>query len=353
MSLLFYSMLLLECLLLCAYLARARRFSALLLFLALFGLHMALNLLEMGLGRDMTSLAAPLFSTLYGPLLYLFSRELSYQDFRLRPRHLLHGVPMLVTAAVSLAGFESLVPLVGLSTFLGYLGAAVFGLLRAQGEIRNVTSSPWVASPIWLAWVFGVFLLAGMVDGSARLFFEPQSWIGLLLQGVALALILANLTAMVWRSMNHTQVLRLSDLEGIAAAQGSASTVDGASPDAGEDVAARLTALEEAFNEDALHLRPRLSVQEVADRLGWQPREVSRLINQSLGKSFADFVNEKRVGAAMEKMADPAEASRSLLQIAFDVGFNSKTAFHDSFRKVTGSSPAAWSRSRKKGESSG
>ena len=60
------------------------------------------------------------------------------------------------------------------------------------------------------------------------------------------------------------------------------------------------------------------------------------MINVALKKNFNDFINEYRIREVTRKMQDPAYDSVTLLGIAFDSGFNSKTTFNRTFREMTG-----------------
>lgn len=87
---------------------------------------------------------------------------------------------------------------------------------------------------------------------------------------------------------------------------------------------------------------PELSLSSLAEKLEMSPHELSRIINTVLKKSFNDFVNEYRVAGVVQKMQDPAYNHITLLGIAFESGFNSKTTFNRTFKQITGKSPAEY-----------
>lgn len=93
---------------------------------------------------------------------------------------------------------------------------------------------------------------------------------------------------------------------------------------------------------------PELSVGSLAKELNIPPHELSRIINIALKKSFSDFINEYRIRDIVQKMQDPAYDRMTLLGIAFESGFNSKTNFNRTFRQVTGKSPAEYKNDLKK-----
>ncbi len=91
-----------------------------------------------------------------------------------------------------------------------------------------------------------------------------------------------------------------------------------------------------------------LSLSSLAERLDLPPHELSRIVNTALKKSFSDFINEYRVRDVAQKMLDPAYDHITLLGIAFESGFNSKTSFNRTFKQLTGKSPAEYKTDLKK-----
>ena len=91
-----------------------------------------------------------------------------------------------------------------------------------------------------------------------------------------------------------------------------------------------------------------LSLSSLAESLDMHPHELSRIINVALGKNFNDFINEYRIREVTRKMQDPAFDRITLLGIAMDAGFNSKSTFNRTFRQMTGKSPAEYKNRLKK-----
>ncbi len=93
---------------------------------------------------------------------------------------------------------------------------------------------------------------------------------------------------------------------------------------------------------------PDLSLSSLAEKLELTTHELSRIINTALKKNFHDFISEYRVAEVVHKMQDPAYDHITLLGIAFESGFNSKTTFNRAFRQMTGTSPAEYKADLKK-----
>ncbi|QKG57167.1 helix-turn-helix transcriptional regulator [Hymenobacter sp. BRD128] len=91
-------------------------------------------------------------------------------------------------------------------------------------------------------------------------------------------------------------------------------------------------------------LEPELTLAELAQRLHLHPAQLSKVINLGCGQSFSDFVNRYRVEEAQRKLADPRFAHYSLVGVALESGFNSKSTFNRVFKKFTGQVPGELAR---------
>jgi AraC-like DNA-binding protein len=83
-----------------------------------------------------------------------------------------------------------------------------------------------------------------------------------------------------------------------------------------------------------------LTLPRLAARLSISTHHLSRVINERAGQNFFDFVNAYRVEEAKRRLADPSKKHRSLLAIAEEVGFNSKSAFNTAFKKHANMTPS-------------
>jgi AraC-like DNA-binding protein len=90
------------------------------------------------------------------------------------------------------------------------------------------------------------------------------------------------------------------------------------------------------------YIEPELTLPELADRLGVSPNDLSQVINREMKKNFFDFVNEYRVQEAKRLLSSPKYSHLSILGIALDAGFNSKSAFYTAFGKYAGMKPAEY-----------
>ncbi|MBJ6145161.1 AraC family transcriptional regulator [Hymenobacter sp. BT559] len=89
---------------------------------------------------------------------------------------------------------------------------------------------------------------------------------------------------------------------------------------------------------------PDLTLPELAQWLQLHPAFLSKVINAGCGQNFNDFVNTYRTQEAQHKLADPRFAHYSVLGVALESGFNSKSTFNRVFKKLTGQAPSDISR---------
>lgn len=85
-----------------------------------------------------------------------------------------------------------------------------------------------------------------------------------------------------------------------------------------------------------------LSIKQLADQLDVPVRDLSLLINNVLNQNFFDFINQHRINEACELLKDPAFKRTTILEIMYEVGFNSKSSFNTAFKKYTGQTPTEY-----------
>lgn len=89
-----------------------------------------------------------------------------------------------------------------------------------------------------------------------------------------------------------------------------------------------------------------LTIQDLANQMELNTKDVSILINHTMGKHFFDFINEYRIHKATQILEDPTQNQLTVLEILYDVGFNSKSSFNTAFKKHTGTTPTLYRKSK-------
>lgn len=86
-------------------------------------------------------------------------------------------------------------------------------------------------------------------------------------------------------------------------------------------------------------LDPDLSLRSLAEQVNMHPNQLSWLLNEHLDKNFNDFINHYRVETFKSLLLNPKNSAITIMGLAFDSGFNSKTTFNTFFKKETGMTP--------------
>jgi AraC-like DNA-binding protein len=95
------------------------------------------------------------------------------------------------------------------------------------------------------------------------------------------------------------------------------------------------------------YINSKLNLVELSHHLKLPPYLLSKVINVGFKKNFFDFVNGYRVEEFKRRVEDVQFRHYSLLSIAFEVGFNSKTAFNRSFKKIANQTPSSYFNNRR------
>jgi len=95
----------------------------------------------------------------------------------------------------------------------------------------------------------------------------------------------------------------------------------------------------EVFEHEALYLDPHLRLMDFAKRVSLDGRTLSRLIKRATGDRFAVFVNRRRVAHSLTLIQEK-QLNTNFARIAYESGFNSKSAFNAAFKKFTGKTPS-------------
>ncbi len=90
------------------------------------------------------------------------------------------------------------------------------------------------------------------------------------------------------------------------------------------------------------YLDEELTLTKLAEQVGITRNQLSAIINSNLNSSFYDFINGYRVQEVKRLIADPENKNFTILALAFEAGFSSKSAFNNIFKKITGITPSVY-----------
>jgi AraC-like DNA-binding protein len=94
-----------------------------------------------------------------------------------------------------------------------------------------------------------------------------------------------------------------------------------------------------AMQRDRLYHNGKLSIQDVSEKLNIPRQYISEVLNEHMETNFQDFINEYRVEDFINRLKNDQNDHLTLMSIATDVGFNSKSSFNAIFKKFKGLTP--------------
>lgn len=300
-----------------------------------------------------SGLADPLISALrlsltflQMPVLLLYVSAACFSDFRLRPAHLWHAVPFLVALLLLLFPPMANMPFerILLTSFHGqyylYIAAAFLTLWRFRVIFQDTYADPASRTFCWLVQLCLASLIAHtfvLAKGLALLAAAP------VVQILNLTISLIALAITVWfaaKALYQPDLFRSVEAQTETPAKPAYELTMGAS--------AELDRLRDHMHCNAPFVDANLSLKKLARQMSMPARDLSLLINGGLGQSFFAFINAYRIDRAAEMLRDPARSDLSVLDILYEVGFNSKSSFNTAFKRRIGHTPSAYRRSRLK-----
>lgn len=292
------------------------------------------------------------FYLLLGPLLYGYTRSLCYRDFRLKSRDLLHLLPYVIVVICLSAHYMLRVtasksePLVRITAFdslfynislhlqiLCYLAITLTTLRKYRIELKQFYSSVEKINLSWLLYILVGFILMWLMD-LATFTLSVTHLAGRIviniLAFISLSINFIFATFIVYKGLRQPALF--SGIEEKAKYAKSRLTRDQSER--------HIKKLVQYMNTEKPYLMPSLSINDLAAELSIPSRYISQGINDSLNQNFFDFVNGYRIEEAKRIFMKPAGRKKTILEVLYEVGFNSKSVFNTAFKKHTGMTPS-------------
>lgn len=314
------------------------------LFLAAFLLTLALQM-AMILSEKWIDNYSPfesylcVFGFAYGPLLYVYTLNLAFSDFMLRKVHLLHALPFLVMVTGGLLNLE----LCRFGSFLylslmAYVSLSVRHILAYRVLVKSTHSTIDRINLSWLQWTMILFTVILLTDIYTHFYSEIELIPGVSIVNISL-LILIN--GMFYKGLKQPQIFQgISQQEQPIPMQKSSLTE-------GEGFEAEASQIRDFFAQHRPYTDADLTLAQLATALSISPRRLSEVINRHFGQNFMDFINSHRIEYAKERLTEPKDSRETIMEVMFDVGFNSKSSFNTIFKQKTGKTPSEYKRMAK------
>ena len=283
---------------------------------------------------------------LYGPLLFLFARELAGRA--VSRRDVWHFLPALLLWAITLpdlwTGFSN--PEFFRELYGSYNEWDVFFRVLLNIQIPAyllaflrlpIPEDPGGIKGRRLNLILFALIWSSVILESAISFFYPNTL------GAIHLLLTAASVAVVY--LVGTLSLR-GDIPGPSGPKYAKTRLEE------DDLRELVQRMQEFMTNETLYTDPDLSLEDFAGRLDVPPHRVSQALNRGLDRNFFRFVNDYRVRAVQAALVSEDYRDQTVLEIALRCGFNSKASFNSVFKQHTGVTPSAYRKAhfmRKKG----
>jgi AraC-like DNA-binding protein len=294
------------------------------------------------------------------PFFYLYVLSVCYSDFKLKSKYILHLLPFLIANVVLLPRFymvdnaskinfimqrQSMIELQFNHILFHFQTVvyvfAVFILLRKAKKLyleNNAGAS--INSYNWLFQFTSVLSILYLIVIIKNIFkFSDYPYIS---EWIKIGILVLQLFIICWylyKALNHPDLFRKIDSKLKLVSDMVLEEENSESAANEKKYNAALSKLKQYMVEQKPFLNPSLTIQDVSVAIEIPVRDLSLLINHKLEQHFYDFVNTYRIEYAMDILKDITKSKVTVLEILYEVGFNSKSSFNTAFKKYTGNTP--------------
>jgi len=274
------------------------------------------------------------------PLYFLYVRSVCYSNFKLETKHILHAILFLVVFVLLFQTtiFNNNFILFHILTqgqYYWYVITVFFTLSHFKKLYQENYSTNHKSTYKWLFQITILFLI-GNCFVLFRTFILPDQN-SVLLVNINLFISVFALFVICWFVLKalHQPKLFLGvdkNLTRLKTTQEPTTET--------EQV---LQLISEYMHAERPYLDPELSLQKLSVGLDIPEKQLSQLINKHIGKHFFDYVNEYRINDAKALLKEQTDLT--VLEILYQIGFNSKSSFYTAFKKETLQTPLAYRKS--------
>ena len=321
---------------------RHRILAAFLFANALFIIDFSIDAIQAATGLNLQWFSGIGFSFgyLFGPLLYLYNHSITDEDFKLVPLQFLHILLFIAVFVLFLikTGIPHLYFYFALYLQITpYMIACFLLISQYRNRIKNFYSSLNKLNLTWMLYVVGAFFFMWMIDliDFIRFYLKltfPFDPVYLTFFSLFINFIFAIL--IFYKALQHPEIFTgIPEHERLQKYEQSRLTE--------EEKMNYLKKLQQYFINEKPFLKPELTIAEVASDLNLSTKYLSQVINESIGKNFYDYINSYRIEEAKKQLIKDS-SRKTVLEVLYESGFNSKSAFNTAFKKHTGYTPSEY-----------
>ena len=297
-------------------------------------------------------------SLFMGPTLYLYVKTAIYDDFTLKIKHLVHTIPYAIACLVMIPNFFSVdnaskqlwydnftdVPEL---TFIHFMTSIQLGfyllviykhLIRYRKIVVENYSDADRLNKSWLTQLIYLFTLSYII-GLGRMYFRFSDFYEYerLVLTILITSVLLSICWILWQALHKpnlftgvSSTIEVIDEQVASQENSSDPTISVIETEKYDAIVLRLRGY---MQQSKPFLDPYLSVETLAVKINLPSSELSLIINRVIGQHFFDFVNSYRINLAGEILIANEQQPKTVLEILYEVGFNSKSSFNTAFKK--------------------
>tara|TARA_R110000868_G_scaffold304437_2_gene564971 strand:+ start:42 stop:1136 length:1095 start_codon:yes stop_codon:yes gene_type:complete len=283
------------------------------------------------------------FKFLYGPTIFFYTKSIILKEFRFKKKDTIHLIPFLISILLAIeiiAIKEPYIILIVQISMFTYLIAS-FQSTRIHHYVLKETQSNFDKLSLdWLKQLL-VFLIAIIIID----FIYHGSGVSIGLDDmtsvyvVQLMVILTLVSTIVLKGLKYPELFSGITDEEISISKNIESQKYSTSNLSEEDLILGKNKVTDALVNEKLYLNPDLSLNDLSEKVAISSRNLSYVINSQFKMNFADLINTYRIKAAVKIFEESKDPKQTILEVIYEVGFNSKSSFYNSFKKVVGKTP--------------
>ncbi|MFZ5942273.1 MAG: helix-turn-helix domain-containing protein [Bacteroidota bacterium] len=300
-----------------------------------------------------------IFPFAYGPLAYLYVKSLTERDFVFRLKVILHFLPLLLFLQVPLFWPDIITinaqdfwdlddqTILGLINFCSFIILSVIYLvkvLRLIGKHRYRLGDEYSyrSSRITLNWLFitAILMLSSFVLTAVFALVFTLQEINPVDPVIFFQITMFIFSVIItWNGVRQPRIYGLPVLDGAEQEKTGKYTKTGLHPEEEHKLA---VLLDELMQKEKLFLNGNLMLKDVAERLEIPGHYLSQVLSKQMKRNFFTYINEFRVEEAKRRIRGEEYRNHTLLSIAYDSGFNSKSSFNNIFLRIEGITPSEY-----------
>lgn len=295
------------------------------------------------------------FTVLWGPGIYFYTRSLVNIDFKFKKRDLFHLIPfsvhflyllfafhlygagtkrqlILEQAVFSPLAVQIITGLIHLIIF-SYLIASLITIVKYRSNIKNSFSSIEEINLSWMIFVLAGFSVKWIAD--VWLYFNLIYGIpGEMPLLISRLFLFSFINIIIYKGLKQPEIFSgIIEIKPVK------------KPFLSKPLEGKyLQKLNTFMEEKKPYLNPDVTLMDIAEQVKIPYRALSEVINNRLNKNFYDFINGYRINESKKLLVENSGRFKTVLEVLYEVGYNSKSSFNSAFKKYTGMTPTEYKR---------